>query len=179
MDLATAQDRLVTAYANGATGVLMSGLVWVVAGVFHITSGQGPAFWALFFGGMLIQPGAMLLARLVPGTSRPIPGNPLDRLAVESLAVLFGGLFLGYLLLRQAPSLAFPAIAMAVGARYFLFRTLYREPLFWGFGAAVMGLAGAVALGLPYPRGSLVLLVGLVELMAAILLLMRWRKIRA
>lgn len=175
MEFEVAQRELCRAYVGGAPGVFVSGIVWLVAGLIWLRSGVGPAFAALFVGGMLIVPVSLLLERSVFGAPKVSPGNPLERLGLESSFVLFAGILIGYALLRTAPALAFPALAVTIGARYFAFRTLYGEPFYWLLGAviALAGIVSALEL-LPMP-GNLALAVGVIEGIFAALLVARWR----
>lgn len=70
-----------------------------------------------------------------------------------------------------------PAIltfAAIVGARYFLFRTLYGEIAYWVLGAAILLFAGLALFGLALPI-NLGFLVSGIELVAAAWILHRWR----
>ena len=56
MDFSAAQQDMRSAYVNGGVGVLVSGLVWVVAGLVTQNLGLQYGMAALFFGGMAIHP---------------------------------------------------------------------------------------------------------------------------
>ncbi len=175
MDIAAAQRDLSSAYIGGAPAVLVSGLVWIVAGVLHLFHGAMVGFAALFLGGILIVPLALLIIRLVFRADPPTPGNPLQRLGFEGAVVLFAGLWIGFTLLQIAPVLAFPAVALAIGARYFAFRTLYGDGAYWALGGALC-LIGVAAILRPMPwPGGLLLLVGLAECVFAPILYLRWK----
>ena len=55
MDFSAAQQDMRSAYVNGGVGVLVSGLVWVVAGLVTQNLGLQYGMAALFFGGMAIH----------------------------------------------------------------------------------------------------------------------------
>ena len=97
----------------------------------------------------------------------------------SGLAVmLFAGILIGYVLLRVTPDLAFPALAVAIGARYFSFLTIYGEPAYWMLGA-VMAVIGTLAMVIPTSLPlEFPLLVGFAECTFAALLFMRWRRRR-
>jgi hypothetical protein len=173
-DIARAQQALAESYAGGAAGVFMSGLVWLATGLAEHLHDVPFAFLVLFFGGMLIQPAAMLLPRLLLGVAPLEKGNPVARLGLEATFMLFAGLLIGYVLLTAQPQLALPAVALIVGARYFLFRTLYGEPLYWLLGGAIAAVAGAALLGLPMAGRWLLYAVGLIEIGFAVALYLRW-----
>ena len=80
MDLKTAQSAMRIAYVSGAPGVLVSGIVWVVAGLIWSRSDVNHAFTVLFVGGMAIVPVALFIARVVLRAPKLVGKNPLDRL---------------------------------------------------------------------------------------------------
>ena len=173
MDFGVAQRELANTHVGGAPGVLVSGLAWFVAGLVWTRLGVAAAFLALFVGGMLIVPASLAIERLVfhaPTSSR---ANPLERLGLESTFVLFAGILIGYALLQVAPDLAIPAVAIVIGARYFAFRTLYDEPLYWVLGTVVAAIGAFAALRPAALPGNLALIVGIVEVAFAALLLAR------
>lgn len=176
MEIAVAQRDLSSAYIGGAPAVFVSGVVWLIAGLVELKYGAEIAFGALFIGGMLILPVALLIGHFLFGAPRGPAGNPLQRLGFESTVVLFAGIFIGYALLRVAPALAFPALAVVIGARYFSFRTIYDEPVYWVLGGVLAAIGTlAIASSTWLPIGFL-LLVGLVECAFAALLLVRWKR---
>lgn len=163
MDIATAQLDMSAAHGRGAPGVLVSGVVWLVAGWLWARSGVESGFAALFVGGILIFPASLVVSRLVLRAPPAAKGNPLERLALESTFTLFAGILLGWCFLRVAPELAFPAMAVAIGVRYFVFRTVYGNVVYWLLGGALAALGAAAAFSvLPLPV-NLALLVGAVE----------------
>ncbi len=172
--LAALQQGMRDAYVRGAPGVAVSGIVWVVAGLVAGQLGIAAGFAALFFGGMVIQPLGVAISRLL-GAKKPTDTNALDLVAIESLAILFVGLLIAYRLIGVAPSLVFATVALAIGARYLLFRTLYEDRLYWALGAMLMAIGTAGLLGVV--AGKLVpLVVGLAELGFAVVLFGRARR---
>ncbi len=176
MDIAAAQRDMATAYIGGAPGVLVSGVAWLIAGVVEPSHGVPAAFAVLFVGGMLIVPVSLLIARVLFSAPKVSAGNPFERLGFEGTIVLFAGILISYALLRVASGLVFPALAVAIGARYFAFRTIYGEPAYWVLGG-VLAMVGTVAIArsTPLPLGS-ALIVGIVECTFAALLLTRWKR---
>jgi hypothetical protein len=163
MQFTTAQQEMVAAHVRGAPGVLVSGLVWLIAGWLWARYGVVDGFYALFIGGMLIFPGSLLISRVLFRAPKASPGNPLERLGLESTFILFAGILLAYCFLRVAPDLAFPAMAVAIGARYFVFRTIYGNPIFWVLGGAIAVVGGLVALAHLTLPVNLALVVGAIE----------------
>ncbi len=172
--LAAAQRDLSRAYAGGAPGVLVSGLVWLAAGIIWQVQDLIAAIVVLFVGGMAIHPLGSLIERLAFGAPKATVGKPLERLAIEATVPLFVGVMIAWVLLFRAPDLAIPAFAAIVGGRYFIFRTLYDDIAFWILGAAILLVAGPALFGLPLPANPGIL-VGIVELVGAALILRRWR----
>lgn len=172
--LAAAQYDLSRAYAGGAPGVFVSGLVRLVAGAIWHFHGITAAFAALFFGGMAIHPLGVLIERIAFRAPQATIGKPLETLAIEATIPLFVGIMIAWVLLVRAPDLAIPVFAAIVGARYFLFRTLYGEIAYWALGAAMLLVAGLALFGLGLPL-NLGFLVGAIELAAAPWILHRWR----
>jgi hypothetical protein len=177
MNFDEAQRELRAAYIGGSPGVLVSGLSWLAAGLAWMGLGVGSAFAALCVGGMLIMPTTVLIERMLIGAPKTLSrNNPLGRLGLETTFVLFAGIFIGYGLLLAAPALALPAVATTIGARYFAFRTLYDEPLYWLLGTLI-GAGGAVAMArlVPFP-GNFALVIGVMEVGFSVLLFARWKR---
>lgn len=176
MDIAAAQRDIAAAYTGGAPGVFVSGAAWLTAGLVELSFGTSAAFAVLFVGGMLIVPVSLLIGRVLCGGRKVSSGNPLEQLGFEGTIVLFAGILIGYSLLIHAPQLTFPALAVAIGARYFAFRTIYGEPAYWLLGG-VLAMIGTVGMVRPewLPLGTL-LLIGIAECVFAALLLVRWKR---
>ncbi len=171
MDFGEAQRDMRTAYANGGVGVLVSGLVWVIAGlVTHNVSLQyGMA--ALFFGGMAIHPLSLLLARLVFKRGKAAVSNPLEMLALQSTPFLVIGLLVAYVVSDSHSSWFFAIALLAVGARYLLFQTIYGMRHYVVLGAVLIAI-GFVAIWYLDPPPFVVAIVGgLTELLFSIIIL--------
>ncbi|MBL0914733.1 MAG: hypothetical protein IBJ13_04235 [Sphingopyxis sp.] len=172
--LSEAQSDLSQAYAGGAPGVFVPGLVRLIAGAMWQLHGTIAAFIALFVGGMAIHPLGVLIERGAFRAPKATIGKQLETLAIEATIPLFVGVLIAWVLLVRAPDLAIPVFAAIVGARYFLFRTMYGEIAYWALGAAILLVAGIAMLGIALPI-NLGFLVGAIELIAAALILRRWR----
>ncbi|MBJ7438706.1 MAG: hypothetical protein JHD35_06750 [Sphingopyxis sp.] len=172
--LTAAQRDLSQAYAGGAPGVLVSGLVWLIAGIIWQLHGINAAFAALFFGGMAIHPLGVLIERIAFRAPKATIGKPLETLAIEATIPLFVGVMIAWVMLVRAPDLAIPTFAAIVGARYFLFRTMYGEIAYWMLGGAILLVAGIALFGLKLAL-NLGFLVGIIELVTAAWILQRWR----
>lgn len=139
--LAAAQRDMRSGYLGGAPGVLVSGLVWAVAGCVATWISPQRAVWALFVGGVFIHPVAVLLTRLLGRAGRHAPGNPLAALAMATTFWMIMMLPLAYGVSLLRIELFFPAMLFVIGGRYLCFHTLYGNRLFWICGA-VLALAG-------------------------------------
>ena len=176
IDIEQAQLNMRAGYVAGAPGVLVSGLVWLAAGIGWAGQGARLAFTVLFLGGMLIFPLSAVISRFAFRAPAVAKDNPLNRLGLESTMPLFAGLLIAYVLLPISPPLAIALFAVTVGARYFGFATLYGDRGFWVLGSAIALVGAAFALG--WIRGGLnvAMCVGIVEIGFTGLLLVRWRR---
>ena len=93
MNFDLAQKDMNTAYFGGGAGVLVSGLIWCLAGITALLYSAQSSMLVLFFGGMLIHPLALLLAKLLKRSAKHQPDNPLGKLALESTIILFVGCY--------------------------------------------------------------------------------------
>lgn len=136
-----AQSDLRKNYANGAFGVLASGLVWLTASIVaHVVSPQ-TAVWSLFFGGMLIYPLGLLLTKLMGVSAKHSKQNPLGKLIMEGTIFMLMCIPLALLLSLQNPAWFFQGMLLIIGGRYLSFSTLYGLKTYWILGAS-LGVAG-------------------------------------
>lgn len=179
MQIAAAQSDMSRAHVHGAPGVFVSGAVWLIAGVLWDRQDVVAGFYALFVGGMLIFPVSLLISRAVFRSPRTTAGNPLERLALESTFILFSGILLAYCFLRTAPELAFPAMAVSIGVRYLIFRTIYGSPVYWVLGGALAIVGALTALAVVALPVNLALIVGAIEVVMSGAILLFGRSGRA
>lgn len=139
--LAAAQYDMRSAYMDGALGVLVSGLVWAVAGCVATWVSPERAVWALFIGGVFIHPVAALCARLLGRSGRHTPGNPLGALAMTITVWMIMMLPLAYGISRLRIDLFFPAMLLVISGRYLCAQMLFGLRLYWAFGG-VLAAAG-------------------------------------
>lgn len=165
MQLATAQLELRESYVRGGPGAVVSGVLWLAAGVIATNLGVADGFTVLFFGGMLIYPIATTIVRTVfrrPPTSKENPGGLL---VIETVFPMIGGLFAAWLLMPYRPEFVFSLAAIAVGAHYFGFRTAYGDRTYWVL-AALMCSVGVAAILVKIPAGSAVpYIIGVIEIL--------------
>ena len=164
MTIAEAQRDMQRAYVSGGPGAFVSGLVWLAAAAVFINAGANTGFATLFFGGMSIFPLSKLACSTLFRRANEARGNVLGRTAIESTIPMIAGLGAAWLFLRVHPVWAFPFAAIAIGVRYFTFRTVYGDLRFWLMGGAIalIGVSGLIAGGLS-PVGVM-LAVGLTEI---------------
>jgi hypothetical protein len=143
MDIKSAQVENRGCFVGGGPGVIVSGLVWLMAALVLSQAGTPPAFATLFFGGMLIAPVATAVERY--GFRRPAPSkeNALVALGLETAIAMIAGLLAAYLVLRSSPQWVFPIAAMVVGTRYFSFATLYGNRVFYLLGGLIAAIGAA------------------------------------
>lgn len=173
MTVQEAQADLRRAYVGGGPGVFVSGLVWLATAFVERGHGIGTAFAVLFFGGMLIFPLSMLLARALFRRSKEAAANPLGRTALESTIAMIGGLFAAWLFLPFKPDYVFPLAAIAVGTHYAVFKTIYGDKLFWLLGALITAVGFVAIYKVVAIPGGPILAVGAIELVFAVILTLK------
>jgi hypothetical protein len=161
MSIADAQADIRRAYVGGGPGILVSACVWCAAGLVEQTKGASDGFLALFFGGMLIFPLSILIARLIFRRAGESKSNPLSATALESTIVMIGGLFAAWLFLPFHAAYVFPLAAIAVGTHYAVFKTVYGERLLWLLGALITAVGLIDILARPIPGGVIFAVAGL------------------
>lgn len=170
MHLGEAQRDMRRAYVNGGVGIFVSGLVWVIAGLvtLHVDLVSGMA--TLFFGGMLIHPLSLLLARRVFQRGKVRAPNPMEMLALQSTAFLIIGLVIAYLVSGTYADWFFAIALLTVGGRYLIFQTVYGMRLYLALGVVLMAIA-AVGLSFSITPTFVAFAGGAVELLCSAFIL--------
>lgn len=173
MTLSEAQQDLSRAYVGGGPGVVISGLIWLVAAWIELTKGIPTAFTVLFFGGMLIFPISALIRSAIFRRAKESADNRLGMTVLESTIAMIGGLLAAWLFISVRPDYVFPLAAIAVGTHYFAFRTAYGDTIFWVLAALItlVGLAGIFRF-IPIPGGT-ILAVAIIEIVFGVFLTIR------
>ena len=135
--IADAQREMRYAYHDGAPGVLVSGTVWLIAGLVAASGRPERAIWSLFIGGMFIHPVSVLLNKMLGRPGTHTPGNPLGALALEGTIWMLLSLPLVYAVSTIRMEWFFPAMLFVIGGRYLTFATMYGKRIYWAFGAAL------------------------------------------
>jgi len=142
--ISSAQADLREGYADGALGVLASGTVWMVAALAAFLVSSQTAILTLFFGGMLIHPLGLLLAKLVGVSGSHHKKNPLGKLIMEGTFFMLMCIPLALLLSLQEHAWFFQGMLLIIGGRYLTFSSLYGIKTYWVLG----GMLGAAAFAL-------------------------------
>ena len=151
-----AQANMRDAYFSGAAGVLVSGCVWLAAGLVAALNSSSVAVFVLLVGGALIHPASVVLCKILGRIGTHEPGNPLGILAIEGTFWLLAGIAIAYGMHVLRMEWFFPAMLLVIGGRYLTFQSLYGLRIYWLLGA-VLCLAG-LALALtkaPVPVSAL------------------------
>lgn len=146
MNFKAAQKDMREGYLGGSTGVFASGIVWLLSGITAMYATQTTSISVLFFGGMLIFPMGVLLAKFFGHSGKHKKENPLGKLAMETTILLFIGLFIAYsIMLVDHFDFFFPIMLMIIGGRYIIFQSIYGMRLYWILGLVLIG-AGVIGL---------------------------------
>jgi hypothetical protein len=159
MNILEAQADARRVYANGAPGVAISGLVWIITGLVALGFDVQTAMITLFVGGMAINPLSDLASKLVLKRGKPDAGNQMIWLGLLTVPMILTGMFAGYLLSDSNPVWFFALTLMAVGARYLTFKTLYGLQYYVMLGLALLAL-GFSAIWLGWASTAVVALAG-------------------
>ncbi|MHA8072053.1 DUF7010 family protein [Aquirufa ecclesiirivi] len=150
-----AQFDMCQAYANGAMGVIVSGLIWLTAASITYQYSPHTGIWTLFIGGMFIYPLSMLLCKSIGLSGSHTKGNPLGNLAMEGTILMMMCLPLALGLSMQQKEWFFQAMLLIIGGRYLTFATIYGKKIYWILGA-ILGISALLLFKLKVPSlGSL------------------------
>ena len=108
------QIELREAYVRGGPGAIVSGLIWLAAGLTAIYAGVANGFYVLFFAGMFIFPISKVVLSIFFKRKSESKGNPGGLVVIETVFPMIGGLFAAWLLLPYRPEFVFPMAAIAV-----------------------------------------------------------------
>lgn len=170
MKFEEAQKDMDFSYFGGGTGVLVSGVVWSIAGVVALLYSNQSSILTLFFGGMFIYPLSMFLSKLLKRPGNHHPKNPLGKLALESTVILFVGLFLAFYVSRLQVEWFYPIMLLTIGVRYLTFQTLYGIKYYWLLGAILI-LAGILCMVLSAPFIVGAFMGGAIEILFSLVIL--------
>jgi len=163
------QEEMRHAYRDGAPGVLVSGIVWIVAAVVSHFLDIHRGVWTLIIGGALISP---MSAMLTKATGRPgrAKGNSLNQLAMASTIWLILCCAMAYGLFLLKPVFFFPVMMGTIGCRYLVFASVFGRSIFWVIGASLI-VAGYIAYFWALVPAASAAFGGLIEILFATVLL--------
>lgn len=165
----SAQADMRRGYTFGAPGVLVSGSVWLAAGIVALIVSSQAAVLTLLAGGALIFPLSMLLSKLLGLPDGHTKGNPLGSLAGEGTVWLIAGCAIAYGMSVLRIEWFFPTMLLVIGGRYLTFQTLYGLRLYWICGALLIAAGFVLALARVAPPIAALVGAGIEWVFAAIL----------
>lgn len=172
MEFRNAQKDMRIAYFGGGTGVIVSGLVWLAAGLVAWKGSAMTSMLVLFIGGMFIFPLGVLLDKLLKRSGRHQKENPLGGLAIETTFLIFIGLFIAYTMFHSLGDWFFSIMLMIIGGRYLMFKTMYGMKAYWVLGG-LMIVVGLASMILTWDFHIPAILGGLLELIFAFIIMSR------
>lgn len=174
MTFSDAQQDMRQAYYDGATGVLVSATVWLIAAVVAWQSTPQSAIAALLIGGMFIFPLSVALSKLMARSGAHAKQNPLAPLAAAGTLWMLLAIPIAYAASLYKVEWFFPAMLLTIGGRYLTFPTLYGLRIYYVCGAALSAAGVAVVLlKMPVPIGAIA--GALIEYIFGFLILLRAR----
>jgi len=167
MQISDAQQEVRTVYVGSFSGLIVTGIIWLLSAALGSWMSAGLAIWALILGGTFIFPLSQLLLKAMGKPASLSKDNPFGTLAMQ-IAFMIP---LCYPVIAAATihnvNWFFPAFLVVVGAHYLPFIFLYGM---WQFGILSVLLVGLGTITGLYFSGSFALagwIGGIVFLLAA------------
>jgi hypothetical protein len=170
-----AQLDMRVAYSHGYSGVIVSGLVWLVAGLVSIYVSPKQAVWTLLIGGVFIHPIGILFNKILGASGAHAKSNVLGRLAMEGTVFMIMCMPLAYALSFQKVEWFFQGMLMIIGGRYLTFATLFGTRLYWVLGMG-LGTAAYLLFTLNSPSYISILVGSAIEITFGVVMLTITRK---
>ncbi|GGD53551.1 hypothetical protein GCM10011361_20320 [Muriicola marianensis] len=168
-NLHKAQEDMRNSYGYGSIGALVSGTVWITAGLVVDFYSPQKGIWALLIGGVLIFPVSSLIERLIGLKGAHDKNNPLGKLGMEGTIWMIMCIPLAYGLSLIKSEWFFQGMLMIIGGRYLTFASIFGMRFYWVFGAA-LGLSAYVLFKLQARDFTSALTGGLIEIVFGIVL---------
>jgi hypothetical protein len=169
------QHEMRHAHYDGAPGILVSGIVWIIAALVCQQLGVNKAVWTLLIGGALIYPIGLVVVKVLGRSGTTDKGNALNQLALASTVWLIVCCAMAYGLFLLKPTLFFPAMMATIGCRYLVFASIFGRPIYW-----VLGLCLVVAANLTFflsaPPAIAAAIGGLIEVVFAFVVFSKAQK---
>jgi hypothetical protein len=169
------QPEMRRTHLDGAPGVSVSGIVWLVSAIVCYRSGVPKAVWTLLIGGALISPLSKVFRRLLGAPPGAKSQDALTQLALATTIWLIACCFMAYGLYLHDKSWFFPAMMLTIGGRYLVFSTLFGLAIYWVLGGLLI-CAGALAFHFSLPAMYSALAGATIELVFAVILFSRLRR---
>lgn len=173
-NLKKAQEDMRNGYGYGSIGVLVSGTVWITAGIILIFYSSQKGIWALIIGGILIFPVSTLIEKLIGIKGGHDKNNPLGKLGMEGTIWMIMCIPLAYGLSLIKTEWFFQGMLMIIGGRYLTFASIYGMRIYWIFGA-VLGLSAYILFKIQANDFTSALTGGLIEIIFGIVLFILFR----
>jgi hypothetical protein len=170
-----AQLDMRVAYSHGYSGVIVSGLVWLIAGLVSIYVSPKQAVWTLLIGGVFIHPIGILFNKILGASGTHAKSNVLGRLAMEGTVFMIMCMPLAYALSFQRVEWFFQGMLMIIGGRYLTFGTLFGTRLYWLLGMG-LGAASYLLFTLNSPSSISILVGSAIEITFGVVMLTITRK---
>jgi hypothetical protein len=150
MKISDAQREVRTVYVGSFSGLIVTGIIWLISATMGTWLSTGLAIWALILGGTFIFPLSQLLLKGMGKPASLSKENPFSSLAIQIAFVIP----LCYPVIAAATihntNWFFPAFLVVVGAHYLPFIFLYGM---WQFGILTTLLVGlGTVLGMYFPE---------------------------
>lgn len=142
-----AQTEMRNNHMYGATGIVVSGLIWLTSSLVAYNYSSRQAVWTLLIGGVLIHPISTIFNKIIGVSGTHSKNNPLASLAMEGTFYMLMCIPLAYELSLQRIEWFFPGMLMIIGGRYLTFNTIFGNRLFWILGG-FLGIAGYILFSL-------------------------------
>jgi hypothetical protein len=136
-----AQLEMRNNHKGGATGIIVSGLTWLLTAFVAYNNSSRYAVWTLLIGGVFIHPISTIFNKILGVSGTNSKNNVLTNLAMEGTFFMLMCIPLAYGLSLQHPEWFFQGMLMIIGGRYLTFNTLYGTKLYWVLGAT-LGISG-------------------------------------
>jgi hypothetical protein len=149
MKIGDAQQEVRTVYLGAFSGLIVTGVIWLLSAAAATWISSGIAIWALVLGGTFIFPLSQLLLKAMGRPASLSSENPFGMLAMQVAFVIpFCYPVIAAATIHNT-NWFYPAFLVVVGAHYLPFITLYGM---WQFGILALLLAGlGTAIGLYFP----------------------------
>ena len=169
------QKDMRISYLGGGTGILVSGVIWLISGLSGMYLTKKTSILIFFIGGILIYPLGVFSSKLLNRSGKHQKNNPLAKLAIESTAILFIGLFIAYSIFQIQKLWFFPIMLMIIGVRYFVFQSIYGMKVYWVLGLSLIasGMFCLISNQLFHLGG---IIGGIIELIFSVLVIVIERK---